>query len=161
MNADKITSEVQKKIVWITSGFFGLIHSTELHIILVPVCPQSHLCVVFLRIGIICNNTRQICRNGGGVKARHSVRHRQDAWPLSPVFRFSFSPGQEVETQVREEFVMQRSINEWVVASGAHGKEVTGHLDDVDIVLPQDGEVCVQVADQVHHLWSKHRYPKH
>ena len=47
---------------------------------------------------------------------------------------------------------MERGIDERVVAGGAHGQQVAAHLDEVDVTLPQDGEVWVQVTDEIDHL---------
>lgn len=86
------------------------------------------------------------------------MRRRQHARPLTSVLLCSSPASQGVETEVGQEFIVQRSINEGVVARRAHGEQVSRHLDDVNVILPQYGEVCVQVTDKVHHLENKACY---
>lgn len=50
------------------------------------------------------------------------------------------------------ELVVEGGIDEGIVAGRAHGNQVTRDLDDVDVPLVQDGELLVDVSDEVHHL---------
>ena len=81
---------------------------------------------------------RNVDQRGGGVHASQAVGG-VEAVPdvLHP------TPGQEAAAQVSQKLVVEGGVDERVVTCRAHGEQVARHLDDIHVVLAQDGEVTV------------------
>lgn len=87
-------------------------------------------------------------------------------WPLSrlaPGWCSLHHPpavvGTEVAFQMNAHLAVQRGVDERIVASWAHGHQVTADLEDVDVPLADHVEVWVQVQQQVQNLHKNMEKP--